>query len=164
MLFEESSKDRVHAVKRESRGAHETLGQLTKRYRFFSSSVLHLASQKRELTFAGALVLRCGVLRVPPPRRLLDRVSRFRENMRMSVRGGFEEARKAERRMYFCKVGRERVIASTFLSSTLGPSFRSDIRLHARECVLRGRSASSAALKPGKNTRKRRKRTSSGML
>ena len=82
----------------------------------------------------------------------------------MSVRGGFDEARKAERSMYFCRVGRERVIASAFLSSTLGPSFRSGIRLHARECVLLGRSASSAALKLGKNTRKRRKRTSSGML
>src|SRR6266851_876723 len=92
-----------------------------------------LRHRKGERTLAGALALRWGVLRVPPPRRRLDLVSRLRENMRMSVRGGFEEARKAESSMYFCRAGRERMAVSTFLSSTRGPSLRSGIRLHARE-------------------------------
>ena len=58
-------------------------------------------------TFDGALPLRCGALRVPPPRRRLDRVSRLRANMRMSVLGGFEEARKAASKINFCREDRE---------------------------------------------------------
>ena len=122
-------------------------------------------SWKGELTFAaGELALRCGVLREPPPRRRFDRVSRLLANMRMSVLGGFEEARKAESSIYFCRVGRERVTVSTLFPSTLGASFRSDVLLHALACIFRGSSASSAAVKLGKNTRKRRIRTSSGMV
>jgi hypothetical protein len=45
----------------------------------------------------------------------------------MSVLGGFEEARKAESSMYFCRVGRERVTVSKFLSSAPGSSLGSGI-------------------------------------
>ena len=121
VLFEKSSQDCVHTVKREWRGTSQTLGQLLNNGQF------RCASRKSDPTFAGVLELRWGVLRVPPPRRRLDRGSWLLANMRMSVLGGFEEARKAESSIYFCRVGRERVTVSTFLTSTTGASLGSGI-------------------------------------